>query len=271
MSASFLITLREGLEAALIIGIILGYLHKTGQHAFQRQAIGGVIAAVIASIMTAFVFESMLGGFEEYEEIFEGIFMLLAVGLLTPMVIWMHKNSKNIKTNLEQQIHTALSGKQLFSLAIISFLSVYREGVETVLFLGAAAFSSSPVATITGGILGIITAIVLAVIIFKGIAKLNLSLFFKVTGIILVFFAAGLTAQGVHELQEAGIIPIFIEHVWDTNGIINEKGLFGSLLKTLIGYNGNPSLLEVLSWLAYLLTVGRMFFTSGKPEKKQKL
>lgn len=264
MSASFFITLREGLEAALIIGIILGYLYKTGQNRFNGQVYLGVAGAVLASILTAVAFESLLGGFEKYEELFEGIFMLLAVALLTPMIIWMHRNSMNIRSNLERQVGSALTGRQLLGLAVISFLSVYREGVETVLFLEAAALNSSAGQTLTGGVLGTLTAVVLAAMIFRGTARLNLGTFFKVTGIILVFFAAGLTAHGVHELQEVGVIPVIVEHVWNTNGIINEKGLVGSFLKTLVGYNGDPSLLEVISWCLYMITVGRVFITPSR-------
>ncbi|MFZ5631927.1 MAG: FTR1 family iron permease [Bacillota bacterium] len=268
MSGAFLITLREGLEAALIIGIILGYLYKTGQSRFNRQVYFGLAAAILASILTAVMFESLLGGFEKHEKIFEGAFMLLAVGLLTPMIIWMQRNSQNIRSNLESRINSALTGKQLFGLALISFLSVYREGVETVLFMEAAAFNSGTGRTLAGGVLGILTAVILAVLIFRGTAKLNLSVFFKITGIILVFFAAGLTAHGVHELQEAGIIPVFIEHLWNTNGIVNEKGLAGSFLKALFGYNGDPSLLEVVSWCLYMVSVGRLFLNSAQKVKQ---
>lgn len=271
MSGAFVITLREGLEAALIVGIILGYLAKTGQPGYYRQVFLGVIGAVVASIATAAVFKSVLGGFEEYEQIFEGIFMLLAVCLLTPVIFWMHNNSKNIKSNLENKINTAVSGKQMLGLAVISFLSVYREGVETVLFLGAAAFNSSAGGTLAGGITGIITAIVLALIIFKGTSKLNLKTFFKVTGAVLVLFAAGLAAHGVHELQEAGIIPVIIEHVWNTNGIINENNYIGSLLKSLFGYNGNPSLLEVISWCLYMIFVGKPLILGSKSVKTNHL
>ncbi|MHB1421242.1 MAG: FTR1 family iron permease [Bacillota bacterium] len=259
MSASFLITLREGLEAALVIGIILSYLHKTGQKQYNRQVYAGVLLAVVASILTAIIFESLLGGFEDHEQLFEGIFMLLAVCLLTPMILWMHRNSKNIKSIMETKINHSLSKRQLFGLVSISFLAVYREGVETVLFLGAAIFNSTRGQTLIGGFLGIAAAIILTVIIFKGTTKVNLRLFFKITGIILVFFAAGLTAHGVHEFQEVGILPVFIEHIWDTSKVINENGLLGSFLKILIGYDAAPSLLEFLSWFVYVVTVGRIF------------
>lgn len=264
MSGSFFITLREGLEAALVIGIILGYLYKTGQRRFNRQVYTGAAAAVLASVLTAVAFELLLGGFKKHEELFEGFFMLLAVALLTPMILWMHRNSNNIRSNLEKQVHLALSGGQLLGLAAVSFLSVYREGVETVLFLEAAALKSSAGQTLAGGILGIVAAVVLAAMVFKGASRLNLRTFFKVTGIILVFFAAGLTAHGVHELQEAGILPVFIDHLWNTNGIVNEAGPAGSLLKVLVGYNGDPSLLEAASWLLYMTAVGRFFMIPAR-------
>ena len=268
MTGSFIITLREGLEAALIIGIILSYLNKTGRQRFNRQVYMGVTIAILASILTSYVFEFLLGGFEKHEELFEGFFMLLAVGLLTPMIIWMQKNSKNAKAHLEKQVSSALTGGQVLGLAAVSFLSVYREGVETVLFLEATALNNSSGQTLSGALLGIVTAAILAYLFFKSTARMNLGTFFKVTGLILIFFAAGLTSQGVHELQEAGLLPVFIEHVWNTNAIINEKGLIGSFLQTLAGYNGDPSLLEVISWLLYLITVGRVFLSTSQKNGK---
>lgn len=260
MFNAFLITLREGIEAALIVGIMLGYLSKTGQGHHSKKVFLGVGLAIIASVGVAFVFEAFLGGFESHEKLFEGIFMLTAVAMLTPMILWMQKNSVNIKANLERQISTALSGNILMGLTAIAFLSVFREGIETVLFMRAALFTSSTSVTAFGGIMGTVTAIVLAALLFKGAVKLDLGTFFKVTGLVLLLVAAGLTAHGIHELQEAGVFPIFIEHVWDMNHILNEKGIAGSLLKSLFGYNGNPSLLEIISWLSFVLIVGRKFF-----------
>lgn len=260
MVNGLLITLREGLEAALVIGIILGYITKIGKNPLKKDVFAGVLLAVLASIGTAFLFQSVLGGFEgKNEEVFEGIFMLLAVGLLTPVILWMQKQSKHLKQGLEHQIDIAVNKKQLFGLALLSFLSVYREGVETVLFFQASAFTSSAGQLTFGGIIGLILAVGLAAGIFRGTARLNLKTFFKITGMILVFFAAGLFAHGIHELQEAGMFPVIIEHVWDINWLLNEKGTLGSFLKSLLGYNGNPSLPEVIGYLGYLLLVGKAF------------
>jgi high-affinity iron transporter len=125
-----------------------------------------------------------------------------------------------------------------------------------VLFLSAAVFASSPVQTLTGGLVGLAAAVVVGWLLFAASARLDLRRFFQVTGLLLIVFAAGLVAHGVHELQEAGLFPILVEHVWDINHVLDEKSTLGSVLKSLFGYNGNPSLMEVLSYVGYYAVIG---------------
>jgi high-affinity iron transporter len=141
----------------------------------------------------------------------------------------------------------------LFSL---SFVAVVREGIETVLFLTAAAFSATAAQTLAGSVLGLVTAIVVGWLIFVLGKELNVRVFFRATSVLLILFAAGLLAHGVHELQEAALLPTFIEHVWDINPVLDENGPVGSFLGALFGYNGNPSLLEVVSYVVYFLVIG---------------
>ncbi|MFQ6014006.1 MAG: FTR1 family protein [Anaerolineae bacterium] len=256
MLAASLITFREGLEAALIVGIVLGYLKKVGRLDRQGYVWGGVIAALIASLGVALGLQLIGAQFTgRGEEIFEGAAMLLATGVLTYMIFWMQYQGRYIKMALERDVQVAVTTGQNWALASLAFIAVFREGVETVLFLSAAAFVAAAGETLWGGLLGLAVAIVVGWLIFATTVRLDVRRFFDVTSILLLLFAAGLLAHGVHEFQEAGLIPIIIEHVWDTNHILNEKSTLGSMLKALFGYNGNPSLIEVLSYVGYWVIV----------------
>lgn len=256
MIPSFLLSLREGVEAALIIGIVLGTLRKINRMDMKRSVWLGVGCAGILSILTALVLQSIGAGFEgRAEEIFEGVTMILAAGILTWMIFWMQRQSHAIKSELESGVqHAAALGgsKALFSLA---FLAVLREGVELALFLTAASLSTDAIQTLFGAVLGLAAAIVLGWILFATTVQLNLRRFFQMTSILLILFAAGLLAQGVHEFNEAGLIPPVIEHVWDINHIIDEESSLGVFLKALFGYNGNPSLTEVIAYVGYFIAI----------------
>lgn len=265
MLASFIITFREALEAALIISIIAAYLAKIGKRELNSYLYMGVAAAIIASLATGWAFIALYGGLEDgIKQVFEGFASLTAVAVLTYMILWMASNAQKIKGELQEKVDVTLSRGQVWGIATLAFVAVFREGVETVLFLGALAMQSAA-DTIIGLILGLAVVVVLAILMFRGAYSLDLNKFFKYTSAVLVVFAAGLTAYGVHELNEAGVIPPVIEHVWDVNPpknpdgsypALHEKGAVGSILKSLIGYNGNPSLTEVLAYLLYWLVVG---------------
>jgi high-affinity iron transporter len=186
------------------------------------------------------------------EQIFEGIAMFSAVAVLTWMIFWMRRQAVSIKQDLEARIQGAIAAGSALGLASVVFFAVLREGWETALFLFAICESSSPGATAIGAVIGLAIAITLGVLLYRGSRALNLRQFFTVTGILLIVFAAGLLAHGIHEFQEAGVLPMTIEHVWDTNGIVGEDSRVGEFLTALFGYNGNPSLLEVLAWASYL-------------------
>jgi len=143
-----------------------------------------------------------------------------------------------------------------WALFVLAFVVVVREGIETTLFLTAAAFSASPAETLAGAGLGLAVAVALGYAIFVVGTHLDVRMFFRVTNVLLILFAAGLVAHGIHELQETGIVPVLVEHMWDINPILDEQSALGSILKSLLGYNGNPSLLEVASCVAYYLVIG---------------
>ncbi len=255
MLSPLLITLREGLEAALIIGIILAYLARTdNRHGFKPVWLG-VSLAVLASLIAGAAIYLLAGEFSgQAEEVFEGAAMFLAVGVLTWMIFWMSMQAINIEVHLHAQIRSVLTSGSALGLVVIAFVVVVREGIETVLFLFAATrVAESPVLFTAGGFLGLAIAVGIGYSVYKGTSRLNLRAFFNVTSLVLIVFAAGLLAHGIHEFHEAGIIPPVVEHVWDINHSLPEKSTFGRFLTAITGYNGNPSLLEVVAYSAYLV------------------
>ncbi len=270
--ASLLISFREGLEAALIIGIILGYLRKTGSARNKNRFVWiGVFSAILLSIVLAAVLQ--LIGLElegQMEEVFEGATMLLAAGVLTWMIFWMRRQSRLTKSSLEHHVREATLAKDHWGLVGVAFISVFREGVETALFLTAAAFAGDGSGTLLGASLGIMAAIIAGYLIYASTSRLNLKQFFNLTSFLLLLFAAGLVAHGVHEFQEAGLLLTIKEHVWDTNAFLNENSPLGELLKTIIGYNGNPSLLEAIAYWGYwtLVLLGMRLRVMQNPLKR---
>lgn len=257
MVAALLITLREGLEAALIMGIVLSVLRKLGQSNRQKLVWAGVAAAIAVSIVAGEALNALGVAFEgRSEEIFEGLAMLLAASVLTWMIFWMQRQGRRVQAKLEADVRQAVQTGKAWALFGLAFVAVVREGIETVLFLAAAAFSSTPTQTLIGGVLGLLIAVALGWLIFAAGRRLNVRAFFRVTSVLLVLFAAGLLAHSVHELQEASLLPTWIEHVWDTNHILDENSAVGSFLQALLGYNSNPSLLEVAAYLFYFLVIG---------------
>lgn len=251
MLPSLLLSLREGLEAALIVGIVIGLLNRLDRQHLKASVWQGVAAAVAASILAGVGLNLLGMKFEgRAEEIFEGLATLFAAGVLTWMILWMQKQGKNLKNRIESKTAQALvSGRRaLFTLA---FIAVFREGLELALFLLATSFVTEGILTLIGAVVGLGTAVILGWVLFSSTKRLSLQGFFKVTNILLILFAAGLVAYGVHELNEAGWIPSVVEHIWDINHILNEKSQVGLVLKALFGYNGNPSLTEVIAYLSY--------------------
>ena len=259
----FIITFRETLEASLIVGIVLAYLSQTNRKVYNHIIYLAVFGAVIASLITAWLFNTFLGGFTgAAEEIFEGVAMIIAAIMVSTIVLWMMKQG-NQGQELKDQVDHSLSRGQEIGLFTLVFLSVFREGVETVIFLAASSLNGENNLILAG--LGMVGAISIGVMIFKLGIKVSLKPFFIITSAFLILFGACLFAHGIHELQEAHIVPIVIEHVWDINHIFNEKEQAGVFAKHLFGYNGNPSLIEVVSYILYLNTIYWLYtFTNKK-------
>ena len=273
--SSFLITSRETLEAALVVGIVLAYLNRTNNEQYRKTVYYGIFAGIVLSIFSAFLFNIFAGGFEgRAEELFEGFTMLFAAALLTTMILWMMKQrhiAKEIEGKVAAHIQKAKFNQAysygLFALIVVAVL---REGVETVIFFSALNYASS--ISFIGATLGVITAIGIGYLFFASTRKINLKKFFSISSIFLILIASGLVAHGIHELEEAKLLNPLVEHVWDINPAVavegvypalHENGIIGSFLKGLFGYNGNPSLLEVLFYAAYLIGIFYLYWRIG--------
>jgi high-affinity iron transporter len=258
---SFIITFREALEAALIVTIIIAYLRKIGKSEFTRYLYLGTGLAVLLSILLGLGVFTLYGSLpKNVERVFEVFASITATVVLTYMILWMSRNAKNIKSEIQERIDSAVSSGQVLGITTLAFISVFREGVETVLFMTTLAVVD-PSGTFIGSILGIGLVLVLSFLMMKGVYRMNIQKFFKYTSLILVIFSAGLLGYGVHELIEARLLPPIIEHVWDINPPdvthpLHENGVIGSILKALVGYDGNPELLRVIVYIGYWIFLG---------------
>ncbi len=259
MAATFLLVFREVLEAVLVVGIILGYLRRTGREALSRYVWIGIGAGVAASVAGAVAFELLAGGFEgRAEQLFEAVTMLAGAALLTTAIAWLARAAR--RTEVEQAVEARLSGSTRTGLMLLAAVSVLREGIELVIFL-AASRSGTASGSLAGALLGFAAAIALGLLVFTAAIRVNLRAFFGATNVLLVLFAAGLVAHGLHELVEAGVLPAIVDPLWDVNPpvradgslrALHENGALGSIFKSLFGWNGNPTALEAIGWCAYL-------------------
>ncbi len=254
MFASFIITFREALEAALIVGVIYAYLAKINKSSLSRYLFIGALGGIFASFSLALVFRMISSEFKGTgEAVFEAFFGIFAAVVLTYMVFWMAKNSRMIKGDVLEKVDLAVSRGKIFGIMALSFAVVFREGVEAVLFLGNLAVIS-PVNTLIGAASGLISVSILAFLMFRGIYSFNISKFFKYTSIIMMIFAAGLVGKATFMLQAGGLLPGTIA-AWDTSRVISDSGIPGSFLSALIGYSARPTILQVIFYFSYLVLV----------------
>jgi high-affinity iron transporter len=256
-----IISLREGIEAALILAIMLSYLRKTNQTDLRKYVISGTIAAILASLGVATVVGLLWGIFEgPMLNLFEGSVVLIAALLLTTMIVWMWNAGAKVTQEIEESMEMSVVQQSGIGLALLSFSLVMREGVELSLFSMALVIQEG-IQSYVGIALGLSIAVILGLSIYKGSLRISMKALFKWTSIFLILFAAGMVAYGIHELQEAGLLLIGPIEVWNINPpllpdggypLLHEKGLIGGMLKALFGYNGNPSALEMVAYVAYL-------------------
>lgn len=254
MLANYLIGLREGLEAALIVAILVAYLVKLDRREVLPRLWAGVGAAagvsVIAALLLQFASESMS---ERAAEAFAGIMSLFAVGLITWMIFWMAKHARQLKSHLHGEVDRSLEAGT-WALAIVAFLAVVREGLETALFLWAGITSVGNAGTaVSGALLGLVTAVVIGLILYRGMVRLNLSRLFTWTGAALVIVAAGILTYAVHEFQELGWLPGEDATAFDISATMAPDSFAGTVLRGAVNFRPVMNWVEVFFWLAYVV------------------
>lgn len=264
MGSGFLIMLREGLEAALIVAIILAYLKTLDRRSDFGLIWAGTGAAVLVSVVAGVIIFATVGELEgPAEEITEGLVALIAGGVLTWMIFWMGRQARFIKGELQTKVDAAVAGGSTTALAGIAFVAVMREGLESALFLlSTTVGTESSAAQLGGGLVGVAAAASIGYLVYKGSRKVNLRLFFRITGVLIILFAGGLLASAVHEFQEVGAIGTFEEHVYDVGAIptLNpDDSEVGEFLKGLFGWSPAPSIEMLVAYLVYLIPVGAAF------------
>jgi high-affinity iron transporter len=269
--------LREGLEAALIVAIVLAYLKTLGRDGDTRPVWIGTISAVGVALVAGTVIFTVLGELEGRPEmITEGLVALAATSVLTWMIFWMAQQARFIKGNLQEKVDAALKAGSTFGLGAIAFVAVLREGLESALFLlSTSVGEKSNAAQFGGAVLGVTAAAGIGYLVYKGSRRVNLRLFFRVTGILVLLFAAGLFAKGIHEFQEAGLFPTAGEHVFDVSSVslLNpDVSQTGEFLKGLFGWSPNPSIEMLIAYFLFLLPVGITFIAKTRmvPALKRK-
>jgi high-affinity iron transporter len=264
-----IISLREGVEVALLLVIMFAYLKKSNQLDLKRYVITGSVFAIILSFGIAIVVGLLWGVFEgAFLSIFEGTVVLIAAILLTTMILWMWNAGPFLARDIEESMEQSASKQSGIGLALLSFALVLREGVELALFSIALVIQEGDQSYL-GVALGLGLAAVIGFGIYKGSLRISMRSFFKWTSVFLILFAVGMIAYGIHELQEAGLLLIGPLEVWNINPpllpdgsypLFHENGAIGGLAKTLFGYNGNPSALEVVAYLTYIAVAGLYFW-----------
>lgn len=273
MLGTFLIGLREGLEASLVVGILIAYVRKIGRDDVVPRIWAGVAIAVALSLgLGALLTFGTYGLSFEAQEIIGGTLSILAVGLVTWMIFWMARTARGLKSELEHQVDARLDGPG-WGLVAIGFVAVAREGLETALFLWSAVRSSgdAPLAWV-GAVLGLLTAVAIGWLIYRGIVRINLGTFFTWTGALLIVVAAGILAYGVHDLQEAGVLPGpwtgTTGWAFQLSDTIDPTGLPAALLKGTVGFSPDMTQLEIAVWAIYLVVVGTAYArVVGRPRR----
>lgn len=263
MGSSLLITLREGLEIALVLAIIVAYLHKTGRTERLGAIWAGSAVAAVLCVATGVVFDRIVGEFEgKWEQFIEGALAFAAVAVLTWMIFWMRGHARGISSNLHAKIDGAIDRSAL-ALAFVAFVAVAREGFETVLFLlGAETASASGTAVVVGGMIGLGIAAVLGYLFYLGSNHVDLKSFFNWTGLLLILFAAGLFAKGVHEFREYFELEAawYSDTVWNITSGPFASGWVHDFMKGLFGWSPDPERIRVVSYFAFLLPTLWFYF-----------
>ncbi|GHJ38044.1 iron uptake transporter permease EfeU [Streptomyces sp. TS71-3] len=275
MFGNYLIGLREGLEASLVVCILIAYLVKTGRRDALRPVWTGIAAAILLALGfgCALTFGSQELTFEAQEGL-GGSLSIVAVGLVTWMVFWMRRTARHLRAELHGKLDSALQ-MGTAALVVTAFLAVGREGLETALFVWASVRASSDGThgPLIGVVLGLLTAVLLGWLFYRGAIRINLAKFFTWTGGMLVIVAAGVLAYGFHDLQEANVLPGLNSLAFDISGTVPPDSWYGTLLKGVFNFQPDPTVLQAWIWLVYLVPTLAVFlspvgFGPGKGEVK---
>lgn len=265
MLATYVLFLREGLEASLIVSILFAVLRQLGQMRQARAIWIGVGLALLGSILGAILIFTLIHNYVDTtgQTIFETFTYLVAVVLLTSMTFWMQKHSRSLKQEITRKAEVAGSG---FALGLLAFTFVGREGLETAFFTLAFAFQTNGWLLVSGGLLGVLSAIVLCILVYRMGYRLNYRIFFRVMGILLLFFAAGLLADAVQNMQQLGWITFGLTPLWNTAHFLSEDSAIGDLLHSLVGYAEEPTVLQGTLYILFLfVSCGLFGWMTRKP------
>jgi high-affinity iron transporter len=255
--ATLVIFLREGVEASMIVAILLAYLNRMGKREHFRDVFLGVGAALLLATAAGVVVYTTVRSYNgtRGQTIFETATYLLAAAVLTYMTFWMRNHARSISTELRSRADAAMDGKARWGLALLAFQAVGREGVETVVFTLAIIFSTSPASAVSGALIGLAGSLVIAFVIYRLGHKLNLGSFFTVIGVLLMVFAAGLLADAVQNMQELGWLPVLNLPMWHTGQLLSQDSALGDVLHSFFGYSDAPTPLQLLVYVGYLVIV----------------
>lgn len=256
--SGFVLFLREGLEACLIVSILLAALRQLGQTRHIRAVWIGVVAAIFGSIAGAAIIYRTISEYDgsRFQTVFETITYLVAVVLLSSMTFWMQLHSRTLKKEITDRAAVASSGA---AFGLLAFSTVGREGLETAVFALAFAFKDG-LMLLLGGVFGVMAAVGLCFMIYRLGYRLDFRVFFRTMGILLLFFAAGLLGDAVQNVQELGWISVGTTPVWNTAHILSENSMMGDVLHTIFGYAEAPSILQVACYLIFLVVAGTAFW-----------
>ena len=260
MLANFLIGLREGLEAGLIVGILVAYLNKLDRRDILPRLLLGIAAAIILSLgVGAILTFGPYGLSFQAQEILGGGLSILAVALVTWMIFWMAGNARSLRSELQSKLDAAIAGTGM-GIVVVGFVSVAREGVETALFVWASVNSSSNAVVGTlSAVVGILAASVVAYLIYRGLVRINFARFFAWTGSFLIIVAAGVLSYGIGDLQEASVIPGWGQAAYSLSSLISPTSWYGALLGGIFNFTPEPTWAQVLGWAGYVIVVGLLF------------
>jgi high-affinity iron transporter len=273
MVDAFVIFLREGIEASMIVAILLAYLDRAGQRRYFRDVLLGVGAALALAAgggVVAYLTVRTYAG-SRAQTVFETVTFVVAAAILTYMTFWMRSHSRTISAELRARAEAALGGRARAGLALLAFQAVGREGLETVVFTLAIVFASSARHVLVGGAAGLVAACLVAWLVYRLGKRLNLAAFFTTVGALLMVFAAGLLVDAVENLQQLGWLPVLRQPLWNTTGILSEDSTFGDIVHSFFGYASKPTVLQAMVYLTYLAVVllaftGRLGRPRSRPE-----